>query len=93
MQTTEQVIKVDFRSLCYKECNPNKGMAVPCRNEEIRKIYTKIKNDTSSDDSRYTLSVIAKRYIALCDVRSLNPFDRSGIEGILGVNGELTRQE
>ncbi len=90
---SQQEIKFNFRDLCYVECDSNRELAVPCRTEAIRKLYKKIKSDTSSDSTRYKYCVTAKRYIALCDSRSLNPFDKSGIEGILGLNGELSRQE
>ncbi len=87
------VIKRDLRTYLYFECNPDNGLATPSRSEQIWKIYRHLLLSEKADASKYNQLKTLKRYLVLCDRNQLDPFERDGIEGILGMQGELARQE
>ncbi|WP_305842243.1 hypothetical protein [Photobacterium leiognathi] len=88
-----EVHNYNLRDFCHLECNPNKSLAKPSRLEQVRKIYKKIISSSLTDESKFNRVKDLKRYLFLCDRKSLNPFGRNGIDGILGIQGELARQE
>lgn len=83
----------NIRSFCHLECDSTRELATPDRFEAIRKIYKWACSSELSDPSKYTRISNFKRYLILCDRKLLNPFSGKGIDSILGLQGELARQE
>ncbi|WP_210467804.1 hypothetical protein [Vibrio crassostreae] len=88
-----KVSTYNLGDLCHLECDPSKELANPRRFYAIRKIYKKLRNSGMADSTKQTYVANFRRYLTLCDRLLLNPFERKGIEGILGIQGELSRQE
>ncbi|EJG1820167.1 hypothetical protein BOJ00_RS01555 [Vibrio parahaemolyticus] len=89
----DKVSKFNLRDFCHIDCEPSNDLAIPSRYDFIRKIYNHFRNCELSEASKDNQIRSFKRYIKLCDRKNLNPFSRDGIEGILGMQGELARQE
>ncbi|ELA7286605.1 hypothetical protein Q9885_001702 [Vibrio parahaemolyticus] len=88
-----EIYNYNLRDFCHLECDPNKSLARPSRLYSVRKIYKKLRASSLADESKLNQVKHLKRYFSMCDRRSLNPFGRDGIDGILGMQGELARQE
>ncbi len=89
----DEVHNYNLRDFCHLECDPNNSLATPSRFGLVRKIYKKLGSSSLTDESKLNQVKSLKRYFFLCDRKSLNPFGRDGIDGILGMQGELARQE
>ncbi|NOI18954.1 hypothetical protein F0223_11995 [Vibrio coralliilyticus] len=89
----DEVHNYNLRDFCHLECDPNNSLATPSRFDLVRKIYKKLSSSSLTDESKLNQVKSLKRYFFLCDRKSLNPFGRDGIDGILGMQGELARQE
>lgn len=88
-----KITSYNLKDFCRIECEPSNILATPKRYESIRKIYKHFCYSELSEATKDNQIKHFKRYIKLCDRKNLNPFERDGIEGILGMHGELSRQE